>query len=161
MMGLYLALGIMIPIRLGTVAILQLMVASGLVNTLTSLVLVYTAQGLPLSIFILSEFMKQVSDDLKNAGRIDGLSEYHDLLPAGAAAGAAGDGDGRRLHHDPDLERSVVPADPGAVGGDQDGDARRADFHRPVRHQLERGAVGAVAGDPAGARSSISSSRGS
>ncbi len=75
-MGLYLALGIMIPIRLGTVAILQLMVQSGLVNTLTALILVYTAQGLPLAIFILSEFMAQVSGDLKNAGRIDGLSEY-------------------------------------------------------------------------------------
>lgn len=76
LMGLYLALGIMIPIRLGTVAILELMVAGGLVNTLTALVLVYTAQGLPLAVFILSEFMKTVSDDLKNAGRIDGLSEY-------------------------------------------------------------------------------------
>ena len=76
LMGLYLALGIMIPIRLGTVAILQLMVAGGLVDTLTALILVYTAQGLPLCVFILSEFMKQVSDDLKNAGRIDGLSEY-------------------------------------------------------------------------------------
>ncbi|MDZ4096937.1 MAG: carbohydrate ABC transporter permease [Paracoccaceae bacterium] len=76
LLGLYLALGIMIPIRLGTVAILQMMVAAGLVNTLTALVLVYTAQGLPLAVFILSEFMKQVSDDLKNAGRIDGLSEY-------------------------------------------------------------------------------------
>ena len=76
LMGLYLVLGIMIPIRLGTVAILQMMAASGLVNTLTSLILVYTAQGLPLAIFILSEFMRQVSDDLKNAGRIDGLSEY-------------------------------------------------------------------------------------
>ncbi|MHB1102719.1 MAG: carbohydrate ABC transporter permease [Devosia sp.] len=76
LMGLYLALGIMIPIRLGTVAILQIMAASGLVNTLTALILVYTAQGLPLSIFILSEFMRTVSDDLKNAGRIDGLSEY-------------------------------------------------------------------------------------
>jgi len=75
-MGLYLALGIMIPIRLGTVAILQLMVASGLVDTLTALILVYTAQGLPLAIFILSEFMRTVSDDLKNAGRIAGLSEY-------------------------------------------------------------------------------------
>ena len=75
-MGLYLALGIMIPIRLGTVAILQGMVAAGLVNTLTALVLVYTAQGLPLAIFILSEFMRTVSDDLKNAGHIDGLSEY-------------------------------------------------------------------------------------
>src|SRR5215218_2790715 len=76
LMGLYLALGIMIPIRLGTVAILQGMVAAGLVNTLTSLILVYTAQGLPLAVFILSEFMRTVSDDLKNAGRIDGLSEY-------------------------------------------------------------------------------------
>ena len=76
MMGLYLALGIMIPIRLGTVAILQGMVATGLVNTLTALILVYTAQGLPLVVFILSEVMRTVSDDLKNAGRIDGLSEY-------------------------------------------------------------------------------------
>lgn len=76
MMGLYLALGIMIPIRLGTVAILQGMVATGLVNTLTALILVYTAQGIPLAVFILSEFMRTVSDDLKNAGRIDGLSEY-------------------------------------------------------------------------------------
>ncbi len=75
-MGLYLALGIMIPIRIGTVAILEMMVATGLVNTLWALILVYTAQGLPLAVFILGEFMRQVSDDLKNAGRIDGLSEY-------------------------------------------------------------------------------------
>ncbi len=80
LMGLYLALGIMIPIRLGTVAILQLMVASGLVNTLTALILVYTAQGLPLAVFILSEFMRGVSADLKDAGRIDGLSEYRIFL---------------------------------------------------------------------------------
>lgn len=76
LMGLYLALGIMIPIRIGTVAILDLMVSTGLVNTLWALILVYTAQGLPLAVFILNEFMRQISDDLKNAGRIDGLSEY-------------------------------------------------------------------------------------
>jgi hypothetical protein len=34
LMGLYLALGIMIPIRLGTVSILRIMVASGLTDTL-------------------------------------------------------------------------------------------------------------------------------
>lgn len=76
LMGLYLALGIMIPIRLGTVAILEMMVAVNLVNTHWALILVYTANGLPLAVFILSEFMRQVSDDLKNAARIDGLSEY-------------------------------------------------------------------------------------
>ena len=76
LLGLYMALGIMIPIRIGTVAILDMMVASGLVNTLWALILVYTAQGLPLAVFILGEFMRQVSDDLKNAARIDGLNEY-------------------------------------------------------------------------------------
>ena len=75
-LGLYMALGIMIPIRIGTVAILELMVSTGLVNTLWALILVYTAQGLPLAVFILSEFMQQVSEDLKNAARVDGLSEY-------------------------------------------------------------------------------------
>ena len=74
--GLYLMLGIMIPIRLGTVGILELMVGSHLVNTLTALVLVYIAQGLPIAVFILTEFMRTISDDLKNAGRVDGLSEY-------------------------------------------------------------------------------------
>ena len=75
-LGLFLALGVMVPIRLGTVAILEIMAKSGLVNTLFALILVYTAQGLPLAVFVLSEFMRTVSDDLKNAGRIDGLSEY-------------------------------------------------------------------------------------
>ncbi|MFN8830140.1 MAG: carbohydrate ABC transporter permease [Labrys sp. (in: a-proteobacteria)] len=76
LMGLYLALGIMIPIRLGTIAILNMMVAAKLVNTHLALILVYTAQGLPLAVFILAEFMRQVSADLKNAARVDGLSEY-------------------------------------------------------------------------------------
>lgn len=76
LVGLYLALGIMIPIRLGTIGILNIMVAGNLVNTHIGLILVYTAQGLPLAVLILSEFMRQVSDELKNAARIDGLSEY-------------------------------------------------------------------------------------
>jgi raffinose/stachyose/melibiose transport system permease protein len=73
---LFLTLGIMVPIRLGTVGILELMVSAGLVNTRTALILVYIAQGLPMAIFILIEFMRTVSADLKNAGRVDGLSEY-------------------------------------------------------------------------------------
>jgi raffinose/stachyose/melibiose transport system permease protein len=75
-MALYLAIGIMIPIRIGTVSILRLMVNLGLVNTLWSLIFVYTAQGLALTIFILSQFMSQVPRDLKDAARVDGASEY-------------------------------------------------------------------------------------
>lgn len=76
LVGLYLALGIMIPIRIGTVAILELMVQAGLVNSLMALILVYTAMGLPLAVFILSEFMSQLSPELKDAARVDGMSEY-------------------------------------------------------------------------------------
>ncbi len=75
-LGLYLAIGIMIPIRLGTVSILRLMVTLELVNTLAALILVYIAQGLPLTIFILTQFMRQVPRELKEAARIDGASEY-------------------------------------------------------------------------------------
>ena len=76
LLGLYLAIGIMIPIRLGTVGILELMVNLNLVNTLVGLILIYIAQALPLTIFILSQFFRQVPKELKDAARIDGASEY-------------------------------------------------------------------------------------
>jgi raffinose/stachyose/melibiose transport system permease protein len=76
-LGLYLSIGIMIPIRLGTVSILRLMSSLNLVNTLTGLILIYIAQALPMTIFILSQFMRQVPKELKDAARIDGASEYH------------------------------------------------------------------------------------
>lgn len=75
-LALYIAIGIMVPIRLGTVSILRLMVELDLVNTLTALVLVYTAQGLPLAVFILSEFIAMIPKELKEAARVDGVSEY-------------------------------------------------------------------------------------
>ncbi|MGI9257128.1 MAG: carbohydrate ABC transporter permease [Salinispira sp.] len=75
-LGLYLTIGIMIPIRIGTVAILRLMVSLGLVNTLLSLILVYTAQGLALTVFVLHQFMSQIPRSIKDAARIDGASEY-------------------------------------------------------------------------------------
>jgi raffinose/stachyose/melibiose transport system permease protein len=70
------AMGIMIPIRLGTVSILRLMVDLNLVNTLTALVLVYIAQGLPLAVYILSEFIRTIPKELKEAARCDAVSEY-------------------------------------------------------------------------------------
>lgn len=73
--SVFIAMGIMIPIRLGTVAILQWVVTLGLINTLTALVLVYTAQGLPLAVMILSEFIRQVPGELKDAARCDGVGE--------------------------------------------------------------------------------------
>lgn len=71
-LGLYLAIGIMIPIRLGTVSILNLIVGLGLANTLLALILVYTAAGLPLAVFVLSNFFREVPRELEDAARVDG-----------------------------------------------------------------------------------------
>ncbi len=79
LMGLFLAVGIMIPIRLGTVSIIELMVSLGLNDTLWALILVYTATGIPLAVFILSVFLRNVPGELKDAARIDGASEYRVL----------------------------------------------------------------------------------
>ncbi|UVF20214.1 carbohydrate ABC transporter permease [Microvirga terrae] len=76
LISLYLAVGIMVPIRLGSVSILRMMVELNLVNTLTALILVYVAQGLPLAILILGEFIQQIPKDLRDAARCDGVSEY-------------------------------------------------------------------------------------
>ena len=85
LLALFLSIGIMVPIRLGSVAIIQLVAQMNLINTLTALVLIYTAQNLPLAIFILSEFIAQIPRDLREAARCDGLSEYniffHIILP--------------------------------------------------------------------------------
>ena len=74
-LALFLAIGIMVPIRLGSVAILNMMRTAGLNDTLTALILVYIAQGLPMAIFILSEFIEQIPKDLREAARCDGVPE--------------------------------------------------------------------------------------
>jgi raffinose/stachyose/melibiose transport system permease protein len=74
-LALFLSIGIMVPIRLGSVAILNMMRSAGLNDTLTALILVYVAQGLPMSVFILSEFIQQIPKDLRDAARCDGVPE--------------------------------------------------------------------------------------
>ncbi len=76
LLGLYLSLGIMVPIRLGTISLLKLMVALKLTNTLWALILVYTAGGIPLAVFILTQFFKQVPRELEDAAKMDGASDY-------------------------------------------------------------------------------------
>lgn len=80
LLSLYLSLGIMVPIRLGTPGILELAKSLHINNTLWALIAVYTAQGLPLAIFVLTAFMRQLPRDLKEAARLDGASEYRIYL---------------------------------------------------------------------------------
>ena len=59
------------------------MVALDLVNTLTALVLVYIAQGLPLAVMILSEFVSQVPQELEGRRALRRRRRVPHLLPGG------------------------------------------------------------------------------
>jgi len=73
---LYFLAGIMIPIKLGTINIVQIMNWLHLFDNLFSLIIIYTVMGLPIGIFILTDFIKMISEELSNAARIDGCSDY-------------------------------------------------------------------------------------
>lgn len=72
-------IGIMLPIRLGTVPLLKTMIAWGLMDTLTSLILVYTAMQLPLAVALMTTYFRAVPTELKEAARIDGAGEFRTL----------------------------------------------------------------------------------
>jgi raffinose/stachyose/melibiose transport system permease protein len=78
-------LGMMIPIKLGIVPLFLLMKELSMLNTIWSLVSVYTAIGLPLAILILTGFFRTLPKELEEAARIDGSSDFgvmwHVLLP--------------------------------------------------------------------------------
>jgi raffinose/stachyose/melibiose transport system permease protein len=73
---IFFVLGIMIPLQIGTVSIIAVVESLGLYDTIWALILIYTARGLPIAVFIFSEFMRTVPRELKEAARIDGANEY-------------------------------------------------------------------------------------
>ncbi len=86
-------IGIMLPIRLGTVPILQTMISWGIIDTLLALILVYTAMTLPLAVALMMTYFRSVPTELKEAARIDGCSRFsaflHVVLPLATPALAA------------------------------------------------------------------------
>lgn len=71
----YLFVGILVPAALGSVVTLQLFVALGLIDTLLALILINSALSLPLAVFILAQFLREVPRELIDAARVDGASE--------------------------------------------------------------------------------------
>jgi len=72
----YFFIGIMIPIRLGTINIFQMMKSLNLFDNLLSLIIIYTTMSLPIGIFILTDFVRVIPDSIIEAARIDGSSEF-------------------------------------------------------------------------------------
>lgn len=72
--GLFLV-GIMLPIRLGTVPLLRMMVAWDLYDTHLALILVYTGMSLPVAVAVMLVYFRTVPGELKEAARCDGAGE--------------------------------------------------------------------------------------
>lgn len=68
--------GIMLPLKAAIIPLFLLLKRLGLLNTLLSLILVYTAMSLPSTVFILSGFMRGLPWDLDDAARIDGCNDF-------------------------------------------------------------------------------------
>jgi raffinose/stachyose/melibiose transport system permease protein len=77
--GLF-TIGIMLPVTLGTVVILKMMVRFHLLNTHISLILVYVGISVPLGVILMVTNFRTVSNDLKEAARIDGANEFKTFL---------------------------------------------------------------------------------
>ncbi|MGE5704006.1 MAG: carbohydrate ABC transporter permease [Clostridia bacterium] len=69
-------IGLMIPLKLGIVPLFILMKNLGLTNSLWSLILIYTASGIPVSVFILTGFFRALPVELEEAARIDGCNHF-------------------------------------------------------------------------------------
>jgi raffinose/stachyose/melibiose transport system permease protein len=68
--------GMMLPIKIASIRILELVRFLGLLNTIWSLIPVYTAMGIPIAVFILTEFIHEIPHELTEAGIIDGAGRF-------------------------------------------------------------------------------------
>jgi raffinose/stachyose/melibiose transport system permease protein len=68
--------GMMLPIKIASIRILELVRNLGLLNTIWSLIPIYIAMGIPIAIFILTEFIREIPGELTEAGIIDGAGRF-------------------------------------------------------------------------------------
>lgn len=68
--------GVLVPVISFMVPYFSLITHTGLYNTLTALIFVYTAVNIPVSIFLVTAFMKSIPKELEEAAIIDGCGFF-------------------------------------------------------------------------------------
>ncbi|MGD1818228.1 MAG: carbohydrate ABC transporter permease [Pleomorphochaeta sp.] len=68
--------GMMLPIKIASIRILEIMKFLNLLNTIWSLIPIYVAMGIPIGIFVLTEFIREIPLELTQAAIIDGASRF-------------------------------------------------------------------------------------
>ena len=82
--------GLILPPQLLVLSLFQILLEYGLYNTLTGLILVYMAGHIAMTVYILEGFFSQIPQDLFDAARMDGYSDFEIFwritLPIGLSA---------------------------------------------------------------------------
>jgi multiple sugar transport system permease protein/raffinose/stachyose/melibiose transport system permease protein len=82
--------GLVLPPQLLILALFQILLDLDLYNTLTGLVIVYVATHIAMTVYILEGFFAQIPQDLFDAARMDGYSDFEIFwrvtMPIGAPA---------------------------------------------------------------------------
>jgi raffinose/stachyose/melibiose transport system permease protein len=73
---LFFVAGLTVPIKIGSVNLLQIMIKLGLLDRTISVIPVYVAMGLPIAVFTLYEFIKGIPVELTEASLIDGAGPF-------------------------------------------------------------------------------------
>lgn len=81
---------IILPPQITIIGVFQLLIEYGLYNSLTGLILVYISMQLPLTVYILESFFARIPQDLFDAARMDGYTDFEIFwritLPVGLPA---------------------------------------------------------------------------
>lgn len=72
---LFFLAGLMVPLKLAIIPLFIQFRDLGLLDTRFSLILLYTAMGLPSAVFIMTGFIRTLPQELEDAARMDGASE--------------------------------------------------------------------------------------
>lgn len=72
---LFFLAGLMVPLKLAIIPLFVQLKSLGLIDSRAGLALVYTAMGLPATVFILTGFLRTLPGELEQSARIDGASE--------------------------------------------------------------------------------------
>ncbi|MBO9590333.1 carbohydrate ABC transporter permease [Devosia sp.] len=67
--------GLTLPLKLAIIPLFMLMRDLSILNNQLSLIFVYTAMGLPTTVFIMTGFIRSLPNELEDAARMDGASE--------------------------------------------------------------------------------------
>lgn len=72
----FIVAGMMLPIRIASIRLIQIVKTLGLLNTIWGLIPIYVAMGFPVSVFIMTAFIRSVPGELTESAFIDGAGRF-------------------------------------------------------------------------------------